>query len=434
MKHLSFAILVLLLLVLASCGDSETGINAAPEGGYEDKNSEVVDISKSELIPEPEKATAYLSTGFWNKPMVPVAEECTGDFYFTHSLVNIEDIESIGVSPGSHIAPHDHMAYWSTGHVENVFHANGERQASRKVQIYSPADIFYIHMSINAKKEWGGYLYTCDGHAIMLGHVAEPSDELYFILSQNSPEPSCAEDSCRWDFPTFIPSGTPLFKSSGFSGGFDFGLLLAGLTAAELQQQPGYGYSITPWRTGGSGKAVCPLEYFQEPLRSEYKKFLGDFNCGPFNQDVSGTAMGFWLDSPSPDHFPGFHLRGQWEVNEWQTIWLFRDFRKTKNSRFNIAIGANMFGLDPGPQNEHSYVAANDGFKNRAWDDIKPGSLYCIELSVRENMFVVSEDVQNILMLELSEDAQQLTVEGRQTSECSKGPWRFQGMERTFYR
>ena len=93
-----------------------------------------------------------------------------------------------------------------------------------------------------------------------------------------------------------------------------------------------------------------------------------------------------------------------------------------------------MFGLDPGPQNEHSYVAANDGFKNRAWDDIKPGSLYCIELSVRENMFVVSEDVQNILMLELSEDAQQLTVEGRQTSECSKGPWRFQGMERTFYR
>ena len=49
-------------------------------------------------------------------------------------------------------------------------------------------------------------------------------------------------------------------------------------------------------------------------------------------------------------------------------------------------------------------------------------------------MFVVSEDVQNILMLELAEDAQQLTVEGRQTSECSKGPWRFQGMERTFYR
>ena len=118
---------------------------------------------------------------------------------------------------------------------------------------------------------------------------------MLFILSQNSPEPSCAEDSCRWDFPTFIPSGTPLFKSSGFSGGFDFGLLLAGLTAAELQQQPGYGYSITPWRTGGSGKAVCPLEYFQEPLRSEYKKFLGDFNCGPFNQDVPGTAMGFWL-------------------------------------------------------------------------------------------------------------------------------------------
>ena len=74
------------------------------------------------------------------------------------------------------------------------------------------------------------------------------------------------------------------------------------------------------------------------------------------------------------------------------------------------------------------------GLVNRAWDDIKPGKNYCVELKVKENMFVVAEDVHKILIINVSEDGKQLTVEALDNNQCGDGPWQFQGGERTFYR
>ena len=402
--------------------------------------SVVQDTGVAVEVDQQEFRTEEQDKAFWNEPMWPVTQKCTGSFQFTHMLVDVADVDSIGVSPGSHIAPHDHMAYWGTGDIENQPQkSGGDKQSSEKVQLYSPADIFFISLGTNTK-EWGAYLVTCDGHGIGLGHISDPSDELNLILSQNEPEPGCDDNSCRWIFPTFIPAGTPLFKSSGYTSGFDFSLLLVGLTAEELQKQPGYGYSITPWRTGGSGNSVCPLEYFEEPLRSEYMKLLGDFKCGPFNQDVPGTAMGFWLDTPSPDTYPRDSygsidaFKDEWSLNEWDTIWLFQDFRKTASANYNITLGNNTFGLDRGSHSEYSYIASESGLVNRAWDDIKPGKNYCVELRVKENMHVVAEDVHKILILKVSKDSKQLTVEALDNYQCGEGPWSFQGGERTFYR
>ena len=49
-------------------------------------------------------------------------------------------------------------------------------------------------------------------------------------------------------------------------------------------------------------------------------------------------------------------------------------------------------------------------------------------------MFVVAEDVHKILILKVSEDGKQLTVEALDNNQCWDGPWVFQGGERTFYR
>ena len=392
--------------------------------------------SSSVQIPRPtlEPKQSASTDIFWNDPLQPVTQRCNGNFEFTHKLANPSDIEAIGVSPGSHIAPHDHMAYWGTADIER--HSNkshDEQQVSERVQLYNPVDIFFIDVSKNTK-EWGATLYACNGHAIMLGHISEPSEELSLLLTENEPEPGCDKNSCRWLFPGLIPGGTPLFKSSGYTSGFDFGLSLAGLTAEELQKQPGYGYSITPWRTGGSGNAVCPLEYFKEPLRSEYIELLGDFNCGPFNQDVPGTAMGFWLNTPSTNIFPGYETKDEWDVDEWETIWLYQDFRKDAHSTYNITVGHNTFGLDSGPHAEYSYSASKNGPANLAWDNIKSGKNYCVELRVKGNMFVISNDVHKILIVSLSEDAKKLTVEAIDKNKCGDGPWVFQGGEKTFYR
>ena len=49
-------------------------------------------------------------------------------------------------------------------------------------------------------------------------------------------------------------------------------------------------------------------------------------------------------------------------------------------------------------------------------------------------MFVVDEDVHKNLILKVSEDGKQLTVEALDNNQCGEGPWSFQGGERTFYR
>ena len=195
------------------------------------------------------------------------------------------------------------------------------------------------------------------------------------VLSEN--EPTCGKHSCRWEFSTFIPSGTPIFHTSGYVGIFDFGIRLASMTSEELQLQPGYGYSITPWRTS-SGNAVCPLEYFSEPLRSEYLNLLGSYKCGPFNQDVPGTAMGFWFPSHSPDTFPGFSSPR--DVYEWATVWLFESYLDSSINSINL--GNNAFGLNQGT---YSYITSDIGLINQMWDAIKAGQTNCVELKRQIN-------------------------------------------------
>ena len=198
------------------------------------------------------------------------------------------------------------------------------------------------------------------------------------------------------------------------------------MTSEELQLQPGYGYSITPWRTS-SGNAVCPLEYFPEPLRSEYLNLLGSYKCGPFNQDVPGTAMGFWFPSPSPDTFPGFSVPRQ--VDEWETTWLFQSYRDS--SIHSINVGNNTFGLDQGT---YSYTTSEVGFVNQRWDVIKPGQTYCTELKRQINNSEMSDEVHKIIIVGVSDEGTQLKVEAIDNDKCGGGPWEFQGGSRTFYR
>ena len=97
-------------------------------------------------------------------------------------------------------------------------------------------------------------------------------------------------------------------------------------------------------------------------------------------------------------------------------------------------MDTNTFGLSGGGHNEYSYIALQSGLVNRAWDDIKPGKNYCVELKVKENMFVVAEDVHKILIINVSEGGKQLTVEALDNNQCGDGRWQFQGGERIFYR
>ena len=383
--------------------------------------------------------------GFWNQPdSALLLPECTTDFRFSHQIADPENLNSLSFGLGSHIAPHEHMAYWGTPDLVSVEPIPGQKELhSEKVQLFAPMDIFagVFWKETRADDEgityteWGGVVYTCDGHQITLGHIGDPSDAMETIMAEAETEPGCDDIYCRWIFHAYIAAGTPIFKSSGYAGGFDFGLNLFGLTAEQLQEQPGYGYSITPWRVP-SGRAVCPIEYFPEPFKSEYLELMWvnrpmwDATCGPFNQDVPGTAMGFWMPSPSPDKLPVLpHERG---VDEWETIWLYRDpFQTDTYSIHAISVGNNTFGLDYG---QYGYSFVSEGLVNLRWDLVKPGQMYCSELRSLINYQAFSQLVENILILQLSEDGTALTVEATNNDKCGEGPWSFRGRERTFYR
>ena len=406
------------------------------------KESKPVPTAKALLITASELNEGDNPDGFWNKPMYPNIPECQSDFKFSHKLVDPEDVEGMFFGSGAHVAPHDHMATWSLRSVKNgTVTQGGKKQLAERVQLYSPTDIFYINIQKENRTtggritnpnesdgltyvEWGGYFFGCDGHVLMIGHLTEPSDEMNSVLSEN--EPTCDKHSCWWKFHAFIPSGTPIFHTSGYVGIFDFGIRLASMTSEELQLQPGYGYSITPWRTS-SGNAVCPLEYFPEPLRSEYLNLLGSYKCGPFNQDVPGTAMGFWFPSPSPDTFPGFSVPRH--VDEWETTWLFQSYRDS--SIHSINVGNNTFGLDQGT---YSYTTSEVGFVNQRWDVIKPGQTYCTELKRQINNSEMSDEVHKIIIVGVSDEGTQLKVEAIDNDKCGSGPWEFQGGSGTFYR
>ena len=277
--------------------------------------------------------------------------------------------------------------------------------------------------------EWGASLFACDGHIIIMGHADDPSDELLDVLAQGDPD--CAPGdfepgtACIWEFPAFIPAGMPLFKSSGYGGGFDFGLSLVGLTAEELREQPGYGYSIIPWRVK-AGNSVCPLEYFPEPFRSQYLKKLGVYKCGPFNQDVPGTAMGVWLITPSPDKRPGGRRKRVADDNE--VIWLFEI--SSTPTRHRMTVGNTIFGMEYG---QFSYTYRDSGLVNRRWDSVMPGEVYCVEINRQINFGLFGDTIESVLILKLSEDAKQLTFEAIDQDGCSKSH-SFRGGQRTFYR
>ena len=375
---------------------------------------------------------------FWNASDIEGLPECDGNFNFSHPIVNPEDLSGISFGVGSHIAPHDHMAYWGTTDIDPEPVAGEKSRATMREQLFAPTDIFFIQIGISSgtdeeglnMTEGGGSLHACNGHVLMLGHIAEPSDEMKKVL--DSIEPHCEDSNCTWNGPAFIKAGTPIFKSSGYSSGFDFGLSLIGLTDEELRQQPSYGYSITPWRSP-AGNSVCPLEYFPEPFRSKYLKLMwdqGSDECGPFNQDVPGTAMGFWMPSPSPDIIP--LTPSERGVDEWETIWLYRDpFQTDTYSIHAISVGNNTFGLDYG---QYGYSFVSEGLVNLRWDLVKPGQMYCSELRSLINYQAFSQLVENILILQLSEDGTALTVEATNNDKCGEGPWSFRGRERTFYR
>ena len=383
---------------------------------------------------------------FWNSPFhLPFGASptpaCEEEFRFTDRLVDLDAEISLFFGPGWHIAPHDHMVYWLTGRIEdNDEPPKPGSQFSRRVDIFAPTDIYAFTVTRwenpaetgGFYNDWTAYLTTCNQHQLVFHHV-EPTEELLDRL--HSVSPSCASSTtdalasgntveCRWRGATTVSAGTAILRSSGYSSGFDFGLTLYGLTAEELQVEPGYGHSINPW-LWSAGNAVCPLEYFPEPHRSDYLALLG-MGCGPFNQDAPGTAMGFWVPSPTREWSPDYQ---KFSLNEEETMWLFATSNTPSVHR--LTVGTTVRDIDRG---QYRFTYESDGLINRRWDQMVSGHIYCVVLQRQTSFYTFDETPRTALLLQISADGAVLTVEANPSRTCDQETFVFSGTEQRFYR
>ncbi|MCH8087119.1 MAG: hypothetical protein IIC81_04615, partial [Chloroflexi bacterium] len=223
-----------------------------------------------------------------------------------------------------------------------------------------------------------------------------------------------------------------IWKSSGYASGFDLGLQLRGLTAEELQQHPSYGYAINPWAYS-AGNSVCTLEYFPEPYRTVYLESMAG-RCGPFNQDVPGTAMGVWLPIrlPADGSIPD---RG--EGTEWASLGggktsglhLYED--SVDESVHKLEIGGQLPDIPAGMYRIHTVA---DGLVNREWDSVVPGEVYCAELRSQWAVSGWDNTVTGVILIQVSEDGRTLTIEGITKTQCGEGRYSFSNDAHTMYR
>ena len=397
---------------------------------------------------------------FWNRAKVGQDGEpfpSCGDSIFTHHVVDPENATPFFWVED--VYPHEHMIYWATPRLNEEGFQPGGVPNTEQVQLYAPADIYRMQVwrivresgDGGTYEEWKNLTVICEGYSMFWSHLGKPPEEILVEVRKSVPVSwsdcpvSTTEEalvttevgSCVWRvfFDPPISAGTPIWKSSGYTTGFDLGFQLLGLTAEELRQHPSYGYAINPWAYSG-GTSVCTLEYFPEPYRTSYLETM-EGSCGPVNQDVPGTAMGVWLPVPPPadgsvpDRGPG---------TVWQSLgvggnglvlglYLFEDH--VDKSVHKLHSGSQLPGV---PAGKYRIETVSDGLVNREWDSVVPGEVYCAELRRQWAVSGWDDTVTELVLVEVSEDGRTLTIEGITGTKCPEGRYSFSPDAHTMYR
>lgn len=131
-------------------------------------------------IPAPSKTEE-----FWNRAVAGNDGEplpSCGDSIFTNPVVDPQDATPFFWE--SNVYSHDHMVYWSTRQLNEAFPAAGV-PASEQVQLYAPADIYFMNFGRIVREaegggtyeQWGPYTIICEGYSLFWNHVGRPVEE-----------------------------------------------------------------------------------------------------------------------------------------------------------------------------------------------------------------------------------------------------------------
>ena len=156
--------------------------------------------------------------------------------------------------------------------------------------------------------------------------------------------------------------------------------------------------------------------------------------CGPFNQDVPGTAMGMWLPIPPPaDGSIPDHSQGTvWDaLGEGTTSGLYLYESWLDESVHKLNVGSQLPDIQAGM---YQFKTTADVIVNREWVSVVPGQVYCNELRRQTSVWGSDDTVTGVVLMEVSEDGRTLTIEGDMGTQCGESQYSSSTDAHTMYR
>ena len=147
------------ILFAVGCASGQAGPTPDTDATIEARvNPAKASLSVPTAVPLPSTATPSPTpipsptpepTEFWNRAMVGEDGEplpSCGDSIFTHPVVDLEDATPFFLVNKGY--PHDHMVYWGTRKFyERESPPPVGVRGTEQVQLYAPADIYYMQVS-----------------------------------------------------------------------------------------------------------------------------------------------------------------------------------------------------------------------------------------------------------------------------------------------
>ena len=322
---------------------------------------------------------------------------------------------------GGHMFPTDHI----------YFYVPKATDTTPTINVYSPGNIGIYQVAssryLNAVPPFTDYTIRfspCQGLLGFFFHVGELSPALSAAIGPINENCGTYPDGsiyyCSKNVATYVNAGELLGTMTGRLGS-TFTTLDLG---AYDRTQPVLSF-VSPARQNPDALYTrCPLEPFQEPLKSLLEARLGEYDgsvlrtdppvCGEFMQDVPNTAQGLWYvpgtpQAPVQDITP--HLA------------LVHENVLTSTGVFSVGTSMSASSL-PGAQ--YRFTTASAGQVNLDFDLVTAnGTVYCYDS--------FSNLANSIILVELT-SATTLKIERQTAAACGAGPWSFTGSASSFER
>ena len=313
---------------------------------------------------------------------------------------------------GGHMFPTDHI----------YFYVPKATEATPTINIYSPGNIGIYQVAssryLNASPPFTDYTIRftpCQGLLGFFYHVGELSPALAAAIGPINDYCSTYTDGsiyyCTKTVATYVNVGELLGTMTGRVGS-SFTTLDLGAYDHTQAALP----FVSPARQPQEALYTrCPLEPFQEPVKSLLEARLGEYDgsvrrtdppvCGEYMQDVPNTAQGLWYvpgTPPAPVQDISPHLA------------LVHENVLTSTGVFSVGTSMSASSL---PGTQYRFDTASAGQVNLDFDLVTAnGTVYCYD--------TFSNLPNSIILVQLT-SATTLKIERQTAANCGAGPWAF---------